>query len=518
MFKRKLIIQKTIQVGGWTFISRCLGIIREILTVHYMGASAVSDAFFTAWKIPNTLRKLFAEGALSAAFVPTIVQTMRAEGREDIKGLMSLGFVVFEGMVLFLCMIGMLCAQSVIALIAPGFSHEQIVAGAQFLRILMPFIFLISSSALLAGPLQAIGHFFAPAAGPIFLNICYIAGLLICLKYTLPITTLCWFILCGGVVQLIVHIIAYMRLHIGFGLCTREDLATFGHVLLRFIPCFLSMGVMEVGIFIDTSFASLLSKGSVSLLSYANRFMGIPLGVFGVALSTILFPYFSQVSTYAPRRLGFYLLEATKLVGWVTLPVAITMMLLSRKIFITLFVSEKFSLTQASQAGTILIVALGGLFFFAINKIILNVYYSLHHTVVPAIIAVSSVIINTFLNWLFIDSMQAAGLALATTTAVCVQSLLLFGGLHYYLGLHLYLPSLLLFFARYCIQLVTIGVVFIVLYHGIVYGLFFSSAFFFIDSFGFWIWVTPLSMLFMLMLYMTRSWFGIRILFLEHDS
>ncbi len=505
------------QVGGWTLISRCLGIVREILTVRYIGASALSDAFFTAWKIPNTLRKLFAEGALSAAFVPAIVQTMRNEGRDEIKGLMSLGFVVFEGMVLLLCAVGMYFAQPVIALIAPGFSHEQIVAGAQFLRILMPFIFLISTSALLAGPLQAVGKFFAPAAGPIFLNVCYIAGLLICLKYRLPITALCWFILCGGVVQLIVHIIAYMRLNIGFGLCTQEDLKKFGYVLVRFIPCFLSMGVMEVGIFIDTSFASLLSKGSVSLLSYANRFMGIPLGVFGVALSTILFPYFSRVSTYAPKRLGFYLLEATKLVGWVTLPVAFAMMLLSQKIFITLFVSDKFSLAQAEQAGTILVVVLGGLFFFAINKILLNVYYSLHHTVIPALIAVGSVITNTFLNWLFIDYLQAVGLALATAIAACLQTLFLYGALHHYIQLHLYFPNLVLFFIRYFAQLAVIGFAFILIYHAIIFGLVYCSAPFFITSFGFWLWVGPLCLLFMLTLYITRSWFGIRILFLEKD-
>jgi putative peptidoglycan lipid II flippase len=517
MFKRKSIIQKTVQVGGWTLISRCLGIVREILTVRYIGASALSDAFFTAWKIPNTLRKLFAEGALSAAFVPAIVKTMRSEGRDEIKGLMSLGFVVFEGMVLLLCMIGMIFAQPVISLIAPGFSQEQILAGAQFLRILMPFIFLISTSALLAGPLQAVGKFFAPAAGPIFLNICYIAGLIFCLMYQLPITALCWFIICGGIVQLGVHIIAYTRLNIGFGLCTRKDLKKFGYVLVRFIPCFLSMGVMEVGIFIDTSFASLLSKGSVSLLSYANRFMGIPLGVFGVALSTILFPYFSRVSTYAPKRLGFYLLEATKLVGWVTLPVAIAMMLLSQKIFITLFLSDKFSLAQAEQAGTILVVVLGGLFFFAVNKILLNVYYSLHHTVVPALIAVGSVCTNTFLNWLFIDYFQAAGLALATAIAACLQTLFLYGALHHYIELDLYLPNLFFFFVKYFAQLAAIGSLFIVIYQAIVFGLAWCAASFFITSFGFWLWVGPLCLLFMLTLYATRSWFGIRILFLEND-
>lgn len=505
------------QVGGWTLVSRCLGIVRELLTVRYIGASAVSDAFITAWKIPNSLRKIFAEGALSAAFVPSIVQTVRTEGRQAISGLMSLAFLVFEGIVLLLSMIGMLYANPVIAFIAPGFSPEQVIAGAQFLHILMPFIFLISTSALLAGPLQAVGHFFVPAVGPVLLNIIYIAGLIICLSFKLPITALCWFIMAGGVVQLMAHIIAYLRLQFGFGWITQRDLRKFGWVLLRFVPCLLSMSVMELGLFIDTSFASLLSKGSVSLLYYANRFMGIPLGVFAVALSTILLPHFSRVSSYAPKRLGFYLLEATKLVWWVTVPIAITMMLLSHKIFITLFLSEKFSLTQAHEAGTILIASLLGLFFFAINKILLNVYYSLHHTVIPAVIAVGSVMTNIFLNWLLIDYLQAVGLALATTAAAVLQTLFLYGILHYYLKMQLYIPQLVLFFMRYAVQIGAIGVGFIGMYWTIVSILELCSLNFFVQSLGFWLWVGPLCFFFMLILYLTRSWFGIRMLFLEVD-
>lgn len=517
MFTRKSIIRKTMQVGGWTLVSRFLGIVRELLTVRYIGASAVSDAFITAWKIPNSLRKIFAEGALSAAFVPSIVQTVRAEGRQAINGLMSLGFLVFEGVVLLLSMIGMLYANDVIALIAPGFSAEQVATGGQFLYILMPFIFLISTSALLAGPLQAVGHFFVPAVGPVLLNSIYIAGLIICLSFKLPITALCWFIMAGGVVQLIAHIVAYIRLHFGFGRITQRDLQKFGWVLVRFVPCLLSMSVMELGLFIDTSFASLLSKGSVSLIYYANRFMGIPLGVFAVALSTILLPHFSRVSSYAPRRLGFYLLEATKLVWWVTVPIAITMMLLSQKIFITLFLSDKFSFAQAQEAGTILTASLLGLFFFAINKILLNVYYSVHHTVIPAVIAVSSVMTNIFLNWLFIDYLQAVGLALATTIAAALQTLFLYGILHYYLNMQLYVPQLLQFIARYALQMGILGAGFVGIYWIIASILEALALTFFVQSLGFWIWVSPLCVLFMGALYLTRSWFGVRILFLEQD-
>ncbi len=516
MFTRKSIMQKTMQVGGSTLISRCLGIVREILQVRYMGASALSDAFITAWKVPNSLRKIFAEGALSAVFVPSIVQTIRKEGRQAINGLMSLGFVVFEGMVLLLCIIVMTYSDAFVALIAPGFSIEQIRAAAQFLRILMPFIFLISTSALLAAPLQAVGHFFVPAFGPVLLNIVYILGLVVCLTFNFPITVLCWFILAGGLLQLVAHIAAYIQHNFGFGGISKQDFKKFGWVLLRFIPCLLSMSVMELGLFIDTSFASLLSKGSVSLIYYANRFMGIPLGVFAVALSTILLPHFSRVSSYAPKRLGFYLLEATKLVAWVTIPMTIVMMFLSKKIFITLLVSDKFSLAQAHEAGTILIASLIGLFFFAINKILLNVYYSLHHTVIPAVIAVSSVATNIFLNWLLIDYLQAVGLALATAVAAILQTVLLYGILRYF-EINLYLTNLFLFCVKYLAQIAMVGIFFMSIYWIIITFLSLVSFSFFVDSIGFWLWVGPLCGLFMLTLYATRAWFGIRILFLEGE-
>ncbi len=142
MFTRQSIIKKTLQVGKFTLLSRLLGLTRDLIQARFLGASALSDAFFTAWKVPNSLRKIFAEGALSAAFVPTIVQKVRSEGRSAIGSMMFLGFLIFEGMTLLLTAITIQYAQFFIGLIAPGFSPEQIAQGATFLRILMPFFFI----------------------------------------------------------------------------------------------------------------------------------------------------------------------------------------------------------------------------------------------------------------------------------------------------------------------------------------------------------------------------------------
>lgn len=517
MVSRKLILQKTRQVGVYTLLSRCLGLVREFLTVRYMGAGALADAFFTAWKVPNLLRKIFAEGAMSAAFVPSIMQTIRAEGKEAIGGLMMLGFLLFEGLVLLLCFIAIIFMPSVVQLIAPGFSQEQMIACVQYLRILMPFIFLISTSALLAGPLQAIHHFFVPAFGPVLLNIVYIIGLCICLWHDLPITVLCWFIMLGGVLQLVAHIMAYLHYHFSVRWFTRTDLEKFQWILVRFLPCLVSMSVMEVGLFIDTSFATYLSKGSVALINYANRFMGIPLGVFAVAFSTTLLPYFSRVSSYAPRRLGFYLLEATKLIWWVTIPMTIAMMIFSHKFFITLFLSDKFSMTQAHEAAAILRIFLTGLFFFSINKILLNVYYVLHQTAIPATIAVIAVFLNVILVWLSLDTYQAMGVAGAITFSAIIQTIMLYGFLSYLFKLPLYMYDLMIFIIRYGVQLVMVGALFGILFYGGMQILTMYNAFFFINKIGFWFWTVPLCTLFMGTLYYTRALFGVRVLFLEKE-
>lgn len=517
MFTRKSIIKKTIEVGSSTFLSRCLGIAREILMLRYMGATALSDAFVTAWKVPNSLRKIFAEGALSAALVPTVVKEIRKNGRDAIGGLMALGFLIFEGVVLLLSAAIIFKAQFFIALIAPGFNEQQIEFGAKYLSILMPFIFLISTSALLAGPLQAVGHFFIPAFGPVLLNLFFIVGLFHCLLYSAPITVLCWYILAGGIVQLLAHVAIYVRLRFGFGSIQRDDVQKMMGVLWRFIPCAVSMSVMEIGLFIDTSFASLLSKGTVTLIKYANRFMGIPLGVFGVALSTTLLPHFYRVSTYAPKRLGFMLLESSKLIWWIIAPVMFAMALLSQKIFTTLFVTDKFSFFQAQETGNILVACLIGLFFFSINKIISNVFYAFHYTAFPAIVAVFSVGLNILLNWLWIDSYGAVGLALATTIAAIAQTVFLYAGLHYLLEVKLYLKQLIAFVSKSMVQHIVIGPLFIAAYWALYY-LFEATGFTMVLTWlWYWMWVGPLCALYMITLYASRDHFGLKIFFLEGD-
>jgi putative peptidoglycan lipid II flippase len=514
---KQTIRKNTIQIAALTLLSRGFGVLREILMVRYLGVSGLSDAFLTAFKIPNLLRKAFAEGALSAAFIPTVAQIVRKDGPSSISSMMTLGFILFEGLVLLIVFLVMLFADTFLRYIVPGFTEAQIQVCVPMLRVLMPFIFFISSSALLAGPLQAVNHFFVPAFGPILLNIVFIIGLLVCLFYKLPVIIFCWFVIAGGFLLLVSHLIAYLKLHFRFGVIESKDVRRFGTILIKFLLCLPAVSIMEVNSFIDTSFASYLVEGSISLINYANRFVGIPLGVFAVAFSTTLLPHVSRVSSYAPKRLHYYLFESTKVVLWVTLPVVVLMWILSDKIFLT-FLPAGVSGAQIHEAATIMKVFLIGLFFFSINKILLNMFYALHMTWIPGIISVFATGVNILFNWLFLDWLQAIGLVWATVISAVIQTVLFFIALRYYYNFSFYFGALAEFLLRSGLQLVVMTGAFLGMYSlALAYIMTLSPWWVAMlnESMLFWVWVGPIAGLFYLALYFTRKVFGIKMYFMD---
>jgi len=517
---KKSIIRKTIQVGGLTMLSRLLAIVREILFYRFLGQPGlVTDAFFTAYKIPNSFRKIFAEGALSAAIVPTLVKNVRKGDRGAVNRLMSLAFLVFEGLVLLLCAFFMWKAEAVIAFIAPGFDTQQVMFTARLLKILMPFIFFLSSSALLAGALQAVHKFFVPAISPALLNVVFIISLLACLAFDFPIEYLCFSILIGGFLQFVVHVIAYFKANFSFYSIDKGAVAAFGHVMKKFLPCAFSMSIVEISLFIDTSFASFLPGGSISLIRLSNRFMGIPLGVFAVAFSTILLPHFSRISQYAPKRISFYVLEATKFVFWVAIPVACVMIFFSENILSTFFYfTGKFSADKASEGANILVAYLLGLFFLSLNKILLSIYYAFHNTWIPTIVSIFATSINFALNMLMMRLFMATGIALATSISALIQTVLFILFLHYVFGFTFYCKQFVSFLVRFLAQLF---VVFGVMY--IIYRLIYSCistfsepiARFFLVEFGIWFWIGPLILIAFWLIYCTREYFKTKLYFLD---
>lgn len=515
----KNILKKIIEVGGSTLTSRLFGLIRDTLLVRYLGAGALSDAFLTAHKIPNSLRKAFAEGALSAAFIPTATVLTRNNNTQAISGLMSLTFLIFQGIVLFICLSVMIYAQPIIKFIASGFTDEQVTATISMLHILMPIIMFISSSALLGGALQSIGKFFIPAIAQVQTNIIIIIGIFACLGLHLSPTYLCWFFVLSAGAHFGLHLVAYFKAGFSFGKIDRQDIQQVIKIIGKFLLCLPSISLMEIALFIDTSFASHLPAGSISLISYANRFIGIPLGVFAVAFSTILLPHFSRVHTYSPKRLHFYLLEAAKFIFLVTIPTSLIMAFFSQEIFSTIFLSEKFTMMHVQRASSILIAFLPGLFFLSLNKILLSIFYSMHVAWIPAIIALITTAFNVILNILLIDQFQATGLAFATAISSMLQTILFLIILQKKYQFRMYVMPFISFVVAYVIQLTLCGSLFLALYyvckHTLVTYMPASISVFFVAKIGFWLWVGPCILMLAALLYYSRTFFKVNIHFLK---
>ena len=514
---KKSILKKTVQFGSFTFLSRLLGLAREMLQSRYVGTTNLAEAFIAAFSLPNSLRKIFAEGALTAAFVPTFVKILKRDGRENANGLMSVSFLFFEGLVLFLCLVAFFKAEWVIKLTAPGYSAETNALAVPMLKILTSFILFVSSSALLAGALQAVDHFIVPASSSILLNIFFIAGMLMAWKLGYSIEVLCYAIIIAGFVQFLLHLFVYFRLGFRFGKVDKQSWENLKVVLWKFLPVMFSMSVMEVNFLVDRRLASYFPKG-VALLYYPFRFMGIALGVFAVAFSTVLLPHLTRVSSYAPKRLHFYLVESAKFVLWIILPIVILMSYFSEDIFATFFMNEKFPLQDVLKAKQILQAFSVGLFFFSINKILLNIYYALHDTWTPAIISVIGTIANILLNLLLMRWFQTLGLAIATTISGAISTILLILLLKYKFNFKIYFKPFRDFALRYLIQLGFGLLLFFLAYFSISFLIAFLPQVlsdFFLNNVGLWFWVGPLGALLFIFLFKTQQKFGIKLYFLS---
>jgi putative peptidoglycan lipid II flippase len=505
---KRSIVRKTMQVAVLTFCSRILGVMREFLMVRYFGVGAVSDAFIAAFRIPNFFRHVFAEGALSASFVPVIVKTVKENNKQEASGLMTVSFLFFEGIILLMYAFVLWKADWVINLVAPGFSAEQIYYAVPFLQILFSFLLFISSCALLGGALHAVNHFFVPALGTPLWNLIYIATLLLCLAYGLSPMYMCGGVIFGAVVQFIMHLYMYFKQGFTFAPIDPAARAAFKTVLNKFIPCLFGVSIFELNLFVSGSIASFLPKGSVSLLYYGARFMNIPLGMFAVALSSVLLPHFSRLVLYAPRRLHFYVLEVTKLVTWVIIPATMVLVFTAEPLF-GFLLSGKATADQISQGGTILMLYLVGLLFLCLNKVLLSMFYALKDTWSATKAAAICAVINILCDLVGIYYWGAYGIAAANSFSAVVMTVALVVFLRKQHHVRFHLRPYIGFLMRYAVQLLaTSAVVFLI--SALIAG------FFPLIASGLWFWVYSiiLAASLFLFLFATRRLFSVNVYFL----
>ncbi len=429
--EKKLITKAAGIVGFWTSVSRVSGFIRDMIIAIFMGAGPGADAFFVAFRIPNLLRRLFAEGALSAAFVPTFVDTLQKNGREEGVKLARIA-VTFSSVILCLISIsGILFSPQIVSVIAPGFFDDQskLDLTIQLTRIMFPYIFFISLVALISGVLNSLGRFAAPAAAPILLNISMISGVLILTKSAewAPYYALAWAVTLAGILQLILQI--PFLLSEGFSL--KPDFH-FGYPPLKrmgrlFVPAAIGGAVYQINVLVGTMLASLLPSGSVSWLYYADRLVELPLGVFAIALGSAVLPSMSRLAAAGDYKgLGESVSFSLRLIAFFTIPSSVALIVLREPIISVLFQHGRFARIDTVETAYALLWYSVGLWAFSGLKVVTQAFFSLKDTKTPLWISLGAVIVNLGAGLLLMGPMKHGGLALATSIAAALNFVILF--------------------------------------------------------------------------------------------
>ena len=420
-------------VGGYTMGSRVLGFARDILIASILGAGPVADAFFIAFKLPNFLRRLFAEGAFNAAFVPLFAGSLERDGRAAAKSFAEDVLTVLLWALLLLVIVAQIVMPWLMHALAPGFADEpeKFDLTVQLTRLTFPYILLISLVSLLGGVLNSLYRFAAVAATPILLNLCLIAALLGLSRWTeTPGHALAIGVTVGGIVQFVWLVVAASRA--GMALRLRRPKLTPGvrRLLVIAAPAALGAGVAQVNLVIDIIIASLLPPGSVSFLYYADRVNQLPLGVVGVAVGTALLPLLSrQLRAGAAAEAAKSLNRAIEIALLLALPAAVALVVIAGPVIVVLFERGAFGPGESAAAAGALVAYAGGLPAFVLIKVLAPAYFARQDTRTPVRIAVLCLLVNVALNLILMGPLAHVGIALATTLAGWLNVALLAAGL-----------------------------------------------------------------------------------------
>lgn len=417
-------------ISSMTFISRILGFVRDMLIARIFGAGIATDAFFVAFRIPNLLRRLFAEGAFSQAFVPILSEYKNRRTADETRRLID-HVSTLLGITLFVVtLIGIVSAPLIIYASAPGFSanQEKFTLTIELLRITFPYILFISLVSLAGGILNTYGKFFAPAFTPTLLNLSFIGcALWLAPLMDPPILALAWAVFIGGVLQLVFQIPFLIRIKRLPRLRLKSNDTGAWRILKLMGPAVLGVSAGQISMLLNTIFASLLVTGSVSWLYYADRLMEFPAGLLGVALGTILLPslakHYNSNSTEEYSRLLDWGLRLTFLL---TLPAALALAILAIPLISTLFYYGAFSTHDVWMAREALIAYSVGLLGLILVKVLAPGFYARQNIKTPVKIAIVTLIATQLMNLVFILPLQHAGLALAVGLGACINAGLLY--------------------------------------------------------------------------------------------
>jgi putative peptidoglycan lipid II flippase len=417
-------------VSSMTLVSRILGFVRDAVIARLFGAGLATDAFFVAFRIPNLLRRLFAEGAFSQAFVPVLAEYRTRNGEGETRLLVDRVATALSLAVFAVSVLGIIAAPWIIYVSAPGFSAtpEKFALTVAMLRITFPYLLFISLVSLAGGILNTWSRFAVPAFTPTLLNISFIVCALFLAPYFQPpVMVLAWAVLGGGVLQLALQLPYLARI----GMLPRPRRDFWGPGVQRILrlmgPAVFGVSIAQVSLLINTIFASFLATGSVSWLYYADRLMEFPAGMLGVALGTILLPslsrYYSSDATEQYSRLLDWGLRLTLLLA---APAAVALALLAVPLISTLFHYGQFSVEDVWMTRRALIAYSIGLVGLILVKVLAPGFYARQNIRTPVKIAVITLVATQLMNLVLIVPLKHAGLALAIGLGACLNAGLLY--------------------------------------------------------------------------------------------
>lgn len=437
MSEKRKIFKAAGIVGSATLLSRVLGMLRDMVVAAVFGAGPISDAFFVAFRIPNLMRRLFAEGSLTVSFIPVFTDHLVNDGKEEAFRMGRSAFWAL-GLILFvLTILGISGAYWVVKIIAPGFdgTSGNFDLTVSLTRYMFPYVLFICLTALCTGILNSLNHFAAPAFGPVYLNICLIISAIFFSRFLdKPIYALSIGVIIGGIVQLGALVPSLIK--IGFRFFGEIDLLHAGvkKVGRLMIPSIFGSAAYQIDMLVNTMLASMLAAGSVSYLYYADRLVQFPLALFGVSAATVILPTLSrQAAKKDMKGVATSFSEGLRLVSFINLPAMAGLIALSYPIVSIILQRGAFDPFQAKETAGALVCYSVGLWAFSSVRIVLPVYYAIKDIKTPAIFTGITVVCDILLSMWLMTFIGHKGLALSTSISSMINFCLLTNGIRPFL-------------------------------------------------------------------------------------
>lgn len=413
-----------------TLISRMLGYVKDMILAGFFGATVMADTFFVAFRIPNLLRELFAEGSMSSAFIPVLTEYQTKQGKDEAKRLVRTTLAFLLICVGSICIVSILFSPAIVKLIAPGFVNvpEKFSLTVLLTRVMLPFLFFISLAALAMGALNTQRVFFIPSLAPAMLNITIILMVVIfASRIQPPILAVAIGVSLGGLVQFAFQLPAFFRN--GFSLKPEFDFRHPGlkKMSLLVLPATMGMAVVQINIFVSTVLASFLPEGSITYLYYSMRLIQFPIGIFGVAMGMALLPSLSEHAVRGKYdQLSKDFSFALRLLFFITVPAMAGLIALREPIVNILFQRGKFDYAATAGTAEALLFYSLGIWSIVGVRVVTACFYSMQDTKTPVKVAVVALVANVILSLLLMQPLKHSGLALANTLASVVNFVLLF--------------------------------------------------------------------------------------------